>query len=456
MLEIYKSIRNLGVRINDDLRDLFDQLLAREEERKANMLYQMNGERERGKKNHTYAVFPPEQAKWPSDGGIFNPGDVDILHEPEGSDVEDSEKVGRQLEKHGQIKAFAGANIPPGRGGNRSENRTYVVQGRVRSGDRSSERPLRHVPDRYLITIGKAFSEIEKRPVEIIGWPVSCTADLVELAQGWRNPNYEELRYVYLKHGVIVDHEGITCRHPLSTDAFIGDPMEGVEHIKERIVALGADSVLMVHNHPSGDPTPSEADRTLTCFLMDRVPELREHIVINSGWFGVVTLSGPPLIYRLPNISNNWTDPILTPSVPHEILGTRLDSSGKIAGWAKALTAERNRPVIIYLSITMTVRGLQEINPGTIRNWKQLADIIPRKLVDFGSAYAALVLPEGSRHHAPKIGESLVRRGVFIDVVSADKDGPYSLRQEIPMSMPSPYEILGGRPKSDSPAEYIR
>ena len=52
---------------------------------------------------------------------------------------------------------------------------------------------------------------------------------------------------------------------------------------------------------------------------------------------------------------------------------------------------------------------------------------MPEKLVDFGSAHAVLILPERSRGYMLEIGESLVRRGVFYDVVSVDKDGPHSV-----------------------------
>jgi hypothetical protein len=44
LLDIYKSIRNLRVRINDDIRAVFDRLLSTEAERKANVLYQMGDE----------------------------------------------------------------------------------------------------------------------------------------------------------------------------------------------------------------------------------------------------------------------------------------------------------------------------------------------------------------------------------------------------------------------------
>jgi hypothetical protein len=44
LLDIYHSIRNLKVRLNDDIRAVFDRILSTEAERRANVLYQMNDE----------------------------------------------------------------------------------------------------------------------------------------------------------------------------------------------------------------------------------------------------------------------------------------------------------------------------------------------------------------------------------------------------------------------------
>ena len=56
-----------------------------------------------------------------------------------------------------------------------------------------------------------------------------------------------------------------------------------------RALELGADGLILVHNHPSGDPTPSMADlratRSLeaTCRRLDI--RLHDHLVVASGGF---------------------------------------------------------------------------------------------------------------------------------------------------------------------------
>lgn len=49
---------------------------------------------------------------------------------------------------------------------------------------------------------------------------------------------------------------------------------------------VGAEEIIVAHNHPSGDPTPSEADRDATVRLNDGASlvglELVDHIIIGS------------------------------------------------------------------------------------------------------------------------------------------------------------------------------
>ena len=343
-------------------------------------------------RNYTYVVFSPDQVKLPLNRGIFEQNDSSVFNNTDRSKAQ------------------------------------YTI-------------------------LAQVFQKIKKIAVEIIGLPVKSYADLAVLAQGWRNPNYEELRYVYIRDGIIVDHEGVTCRLPMMSHAFLGDPVEGIKHIKERIAALGADSLYLVHNHSSGNLEASGADLDLTLTIVNQVPEMKGHIIINSGKYAFIDPKGEVKPYDLPNLPEKWIDPILTPSVPHEMLDKEFRPPGNIAVWAKVLTAERNRPLIVYLDPKFKVRGLQEINPGGTLDWKQLADAMPEKLVDFGSAHAALILPERSRGYMLEIGETLVRQGVFYDVVSVDKDGAHSVLQ---IGTNVQEKRFGGRPLSDFPAQSIR
>lgn len=56
--------------------------------------------------------------------------------------------------------------------------------------------------------------------------------------------------------------------------------------IARRAIELAASSVILVHNHPSGDPTPSRADVTMTREIIDALEaldiKLHDHIVVGA------------------------------------------------------------------------------------------------------------------------------------------------------------------------------
>ncbi len=59
-----------------------------------------------------------------------------------------------------------------------------------------------------------------------------------------------------------------------------------VRVVVQRALAVNAAAVIVAHNHPSGDPTPSCADKTLTADLRDVLARvdvrLLDHIVVSA------------------------------------------------------------------------------------------------------------------------------------------------------------------------------
>lgn len=57
--------------------------------------------------------------------------------------------------------------------------------------------------------------------------------------------------------------------------------------VVKRALFHNAGAVLFAHNHPSGDPTPSESDRTITMKLRDALAlvdvRVLDHIVVGGG-----------------------------------------------------------------------------------------------------------------------------------------------------------------------------
>ncbi len=294
-------------------------------------------------------------------------------------------------------------------------------------------------------TIGKQFQKIEKKQVRMVGRTIRNYTDLAVLAQTWRNPNYEEFRYVFVRRGVIVDHERGTCMHPGYSKAYRGDDFgEYIEHLKERIEVLGATSVYMVHNHPNGNPEPSDADIWASAAVAMSIPQYRGHIIINSGKYGYIdNTASNPVVKVLPKLPGDWVDPILQPSVPHELLGRPAESVENIAAWAKTLMLNRDAPVLIYIDSDGKVRGLQEIHPRNFTNIALIRNRMRQKLIDFGSVGATAVLPEKTTEIMLDAVRYFVRAHIFRDAIGFYGASPYYFGE-----VESEQEYFGGNLRS--------
>jgi DNA repair protein RadC len=66
------------------------------------------------------------------------------------------------------------------------------------------------------------------------------------------------------------------------------------------LIAAGAARAIVVHNHPSGQPDPSDEDRQLTLRLaaagdLVGIPIVDHVIVARAGWFSFADERGLPL-----------------------------------------------------------------------------------------------------------------------------------------------------------------
>jgi len=132
-----------------------------------------------------------------------------------------------------------------------------------------------------------ARGAVSKRPV-LSSW--SNVLDYCRTAQGFAEK--EEFRILFLdkRNNLIADEvQGLgTVDHT---------PVYPREVVK-RALELSATAIILVHNHPSGDPTPSRADIDMTKAIVDIAKPLgiavHDHIIV--GKEGHASLKGMRLI----------------------------------------------------------------------------------------------------------------------------------------------------------------
>jgi DNA repair protein RadC len=118
--------------------------------------------------------------------------------------------------------------------------------------------------------------EIQDRPV--IG---SWTALLDYLRLAMQHDTAEQFRILFL------DRKNILIRDEVQSKGTVDHTPLYPREVVKRALELAASAIIMVHNHPSGDPTPSQADiemtRQVTAALSQVNITVHDHIVIGKN-----------------------------------------------------------------------------------------------------------------------------------------------------------------------------
>jgi len=176
----------------------------------------------------------------------------------------------------------------------------------------------------------------EEGKTYLIGQTINNHKDLAALAQIYRNPSFETFRIFFMKGARVVGQTGITSRLPGASAVFVGQGRRGfsrdaaIEDLNAKMKASGADSYYLLHNHPSGNPTPSGSDLAFTGRLSLKLPGLKSHIVINhEKYVSIATNEQGAANYSEHALDTSKTPDrykynLASPKIPHKILGERI------------------------------------------------------------------------------------------------------------------------------------
>lgn len=169
----------------------------------------------------------------------------------------------------------------------------------------------------------------------LVGRTVEGHEQLAELAQVYRDPRYETFRVFFTKGGSIVHATGVSSRLPgqapmvpvgMSNDQYIA-------LFKSEMARTGADGYYILHNHPSGNPKPSDADVNLTEYLAAEVPGMIDHVIINSNKYAVITPGKDVTIASLSQVVTRefGEDKLLQASKPMAAIGRSISGPDELA-----------------------------------------------------------------------------------------------------------------------------
>lgn len=153
---------------------------------------------------------------------------------------------------------------------------------------------------------------------------------VAEIAQVLRNQKYETFRYLFVKNGEIVHASAVTARLPSQVPSVWPKSMTNTEAfnwLRDQMKQSGADGYYMLHNHPSGNPEPSDSDRNTTQFITQNVDGFLGHVIIDSNKFAFLDRYGDGDVVD----AHFGPDLLLTPEVPSSIIGKPIDNKQDVA-----------------------------------------------------------------------------------------------------------------------------
>lgn len=133
----------------------------------------------------------------------------------------------------------------------------------------------------------KAICELAKR----MGQPLNSNKIVIKVPQDVADLLMEELRYQKTEEArvIILNTKNVVQKIVKISQGGTNFAMIEPKEVLSDAIKMGAPKIILIHNHPSGDSTPSESDFEVT----DRIYEcaemmgiqLLDHIVIGDGRF---------------------------------------------------------------------------------------------------------------------------------------------------------------------------
>ncbi len=270
------------------------------------------------------------------------------------------------------------------------------------------------LPGRARITALGIAADIQRAgSAALVGRTVRSADDLAELAQVYRDPRYETFRVFFVKDGYILHATGVSARLPGQTPMVPADMSTAayVQSFKDQMAELRADGYYLLHNHPSGDPTPSRDDQRATEYLAAQVPGLKAHVVINSNRYAIVR-SGQSAEIKTADFGPEL---LLIPSKPSPVLNALVRKPDDLVSLGKSLQ-KPDWVTLIGTDSANKVRITADFPTSALtRDPKVLAGQVRRLMRQSGARHMHLVGSDADVASAPV--QQALREGVLLDAV---------------------------------------
>jgi len=205
--------------------------------------------------------------------------------------------------------------------------------------------------------------------ISLVGQKVRSASDLAMLAQVYSDPRFETARTIFVDDkGQVVAQLGLTSRLPASSQVIVGpDVAAYLTKMSQAAAKEGATGFYMVHNHPSGETTPSRADLDITRLYRDNLGGLKflGHAVLDHDKFSLVNNKMQEQTYP---VTEGSADLFADPNFGK---GTALITPTAVKNLADTIKPKEGVVTLIATDSQLRVRGISTIPEDVINNYSK-------------------------------------------------------------------------------------
>jgi len=269
----------------------------------------------------------------------------------------------------------------------------------------------------------------EKGGTTFLNQTIKSGHDLAVMAQILRDPRFETMRIFYTRMNRIVHHTTVSSRLPGAVYLEkIGQAKHDLDVLVEKTRRhVKADGYWLLHNHPSGNATPSSQDIRLTEIIASTVPNFKGHVVINTSQYSVINKDGHvDFMDWMGNQAGGYQN---NHYKSHELLLEKIASPEDLAKIGHALKKQDQFFNLIGISATGLVLSLSEL-PISVLDRPQ--NLLLARLQNFtrNSGINTVFAITNTNDYRHPVLSKACEVGILRDVLTIEGSDHRSLREE--------------------------
>ena len=275
------------------------------------------------------------------------------------------------------------------------------------------------------------LSEVEERNESwnILGKHIDSPYHLALAGEICRSPRFETFHYVFIRNNEVIGTTAVSSRSVGSAKTFIGDNKDAfIQRLLKQAHVLNADSYYFLHNHPSGDPTPSSIDLLATLNLTKGISKnslmkFKGHVIINSTQYSVINQQA---FFETHPIDYSTTYDLNEMRKTHSLFSETINAPVCLSAAAKLLQRSDNSFQMIGLNTKHLVNCLYEMSYDVFDN-RQTKLLAKARQWAAASGVRYFALNNFDLEKLPKINrkeilEGMEKSGLIIDIITPETE----------------------------------